>query len=655
MGPVPRKVCSLRTAIFGVLVWIAAGCAEPPPTSEPPSTNWTYHGGDFANTRYAPLSQIDAKNVGDLKIAWRWTSIETDVMAKNPDIHSGTFKATPLVVDGVMYLPTSFCQIVALDAGTGELLWQFDPQSYEAGRPTGLGFQHRGLSYWTDGEDARVFLATHDLKLWACDAKTGKPCADFGEGGVVDLEHSLGRKINPRTITHASPVGICRNTVIVGSVIFDGGTLKEMTPGHVRGYNARTGELKWTFHTIPQSGEFGTDTWEDDAWKYSGNTNAWAIFSADEALNYVYVPTSAATNDMYGGHRLGDNLFAESIVCLDAETGERVWHYQVVHHGLWDYDLPAAPNLVDLEIDGVPRKILAQVSKQGFTYVLDRVTGEPIWPIMECDVPQSTVPGERSSPTQPIPTKPAPFERQGFTDDDIIDFTPALKAEALESLKGYARGPLYTPPSESGTLGLPGPGGGAYWAGAALDPETSILYIPSFTTLSVFKILKPDPNRSNLRYTGDWLALSTASTIQGLPITKPPYARITAIDLHTGEHVWMTPHGDGPINHPALAGLKTGPLGVFGSGRGPLVTKTLLFVTQGQSEYGTPADKKPKITVFDKKTGKILNRILLPADPLGNPITYLHQGKQYIAVAVGGGTVWNTRSGVLAEIVALSL
>lgn len=633
---------------------LACGIA-PGTLAQPADTEWRYHGGDFANTRYAPLDQIDAGNFGDLQIAWRWESIETDVMKKKPELQSGNFKATPLVIGGTMYVTTSFCQIVALDAGTGALLWQFDPRSYEAGRPTGLGFQHRGLSYWTDGADARVFLATHDRKLWACDAKTGKPCADFGQDGVVDLEHSLGRKINPRTITHTTPVGICRDTVIVGSLVFDGSTMKEMTPGHVRGFDARTGAMKWIFHTIPQADEFGADTWEDGAWKYSGNANVWATFSADEELNYVYIPGSAATNDMYGGHRLGDNLFAESIICLNADTGERVWHYQVVHHGLWDYDLPTAPNLVDLVIDGTPRKILAQVSKQAFTYVLDRVTGEPIWPIDECDVPQSTVPGERTSPTQPIPTRPAPFDRQGFTDDDIIDFTPAMRAKALKELEGYARGPIYTPPSIAGTLGLPGPGGGAYWAGAALDPETSMLYIPSFTSLSLFQLMEPDQNRSNLRFMGNWRALNATGENRALPIVKPPYARVTAIDLKTGDHAWMTPHGDGPIDHPALDGLDTGPLGAFGSGRGPLVTQTLLFVTQGRAKIGSPADKQPKITVFDKSTGAILGRIPLPADPLGNPITYMDNGKQFIAVAVGGGTVWNTPSGSPAEIVALSL
>jgi len=639
----------MRFFVIAACIGIAAAHAQPT------TTNWIYHGGDFANTRYAPLDQINASNFGDLKIAWRWTSIEAEVMKQNPDIQSGNFKSTPLVVDGVMYLPTSFCQIVALDAGSGDLLWQFDPGSYKAGRPTGLGFQHRGLSYWSDGDEARVFLATHDRKLWACDAKTGKPCADFGERGVVDLEHSLGRKINPRSITHSSPVGICRDTVVVGSLIFDGSPLKEMTPGHVRGFDARTGKMKWIFHTIPQEGEFGVDTWENDAWKYSGNTNVWATFSADEELNHIYLPSSAATNDMYGGHRLGDNVFAESIICLNADTGERVWHYQVVHHGLWDYDLPTAPNLVDLDIDGVPRKILAQVSKQGFTYVLDRMTGEPIWPIEERPVPQSSVEGERTSPTQPIPNRPAPFDRQGVSDDDLIDFTPALRAEALKQLQGYDRGPIYTPPTEAGTLGLPGPGGGAYWAGAALDPETSMLYVPSFTTLSIFKITKPDASRSNLRFASDWRALAEAGTVRGLPVIKPPYARVTAIDLTTGDHAWMTPHGDGPVDHPELAGLNTGPLGVFGSGRGPLVTKTLLFVTQGRARYGTPADRQPKITVFDKMTGKILGRIPLPADPLGNPISYMHRGKQHIAVAVGGGTVWNTPSRFPAEIIALSL
>ncbi len=618
---------------------------------------WNYHGGDFFNSRYSSLDQINAENFGDVTIAWRWKSIEQDVMAKNPKILSGPFKVTPVVADGLMYLPTSFSQIVALDPGTGELVWSFDPKCYESGPVLGFGFQHRGLSYWTDGDDARVFLATQDRKLWALNARTGKPCADFGENGVVDLTHSLGRKISPRTIYHYSPVGICRDTVIVGSTVSDGMFTQEGTPGHVRAYDARTGKMKWIFHTIPQEGEFGTDTWENGAWKYSGHTNVWGMISADEELNYVYLPVSTATNDMYGGHRLGDNLFSESIVCVDGETGERVWHFQAVHHGLWDYDLTAAPNLADVVIDGVPRKILAQVSKQAFTYVLDRITGEPIWPIEERAVPQSTIPGERTSPTQPFPTKPAPFDRQGFTDDDLIDFTPALRARAMAQLEGLKRGPLYSPPSLEGTLALPSAGGAVSWAGAAFDPETAILYVPSTTRPCVYGVAKPDPNRSNFRYFCNLGALGNKAYyfVDGIPIVKPPYARVTAIDMKTGNHLWMTPDGDGPIDHPLLKGIVKGPLGAYQADRGAIVTKSLLFVIQGSCSFGSAADKQPRICVWDKKTGVMLGRLILPADPNGNPCTYMHEGKQYIAVAVGGGREFGGRGKFPAEIIALSL
>jgi quinoprotein glucose dehydrogenase len=640
---------------FSAVVIAATVIGSAQAGADPSAENWRYYGGDFANTHYSTLDQINAENFSDVSIAWRWKSIETEVMENNRGVTSSQFKPTPLVVDGVMYLPTSFCQVVALDAGSGELIWQFDPESYKAGRPANLGFQHRGLSYWTSGEEERLFIAVHDRKLWAIDPKTGTPCEDFGDSGVVDLATSLGRNFNPRMMTHSSPVGICNDTVIVGSIVFDGPTLKEMPPGHVRAFDVRTGEMKWIFHTIPQEGEFGNETWEDGSWKYSGNTNVWSMFSTDEELNRIYLPVSTATNDMYGGHRLGDNLFAESIVCLDADSGERIWHFQAVHHGMWDYDFPTSPNLMDIVIDGKPRKILAQVSKQAFAYVLDRVTGEPIWPIEECDVPPSTVPGERAAPTQPIPTKPAAFDRQGFSDDDVIDFTPELRAEALKLLEGFPRGPLFTPPTEKGTLGLPSAGGGANWPGAAFDPETGIMYVPSSTTLAAFTITKPDPSRSNLDYVTGWMSAGPPRGVKGLPIVKPPYSRITAIDLKTGDHVWMTPHGDGPIDNPALEGLDVGPLGASGSGNGPLLTKSLLFVTQGAAYLGTENDKQPKITVFDKKTGKILGRIPLPADPYGNPMTYTHEGKQYIAVAVGGGGFMGGKGKYPAEIIALSL
>ncbi len=596
---------------------------------------WRNWGGDAGSTKYSPLDQINADNFASLEIAWRWESISKSVSEADPRVRPGEFKPTPLMIDGVLYLPTEVCQVVALDAGTGALLWSFDPKSYEFGRPANVGFQHRGLSYWTDGNEKRLFLATHDRKLVAIDANTGTPCPNFGANGGVDMNDSLGRKINPRHITHSSPVAICRDTVIVGSIIHDAPLTKEAPPGHVRGFDVRTGIMKWIFHTIPQEGEFGVDTWEDGAWKYTGATNVWSMMSVDDELGYVYLPVATPTNDMYGGHRLGNDLFAESLVCLNAETGERVWHFQAVHHGLWDYDFPTAPVLADIQVNGKTIKAVAQVSKQAFTYVFDRVTGGPVWPIVEREVPQSTVEGERSSPTQPFPTKPAPFDRQGVTENDLIDFTPELRQEALDIVKKFTLGPVFTPPvteeTSLGVIQVPGTGGGANWPGAALDPESNILYIPSRTGSSCFPLVKPDPSRSNFHYVlKSWL--NQVPGPQGLPLLKPPYARVTAIDLNTGEHVWMTPNGVGPRNHPALKDLNLPPLGT--SSGGPLVTKTLLLVTQSR---GDGEENSPRINVFNKKSGELLGHIELPENPFGNPMTYMHEGKQYICVAVGGG------------------
>ncbi|HVR29453.1 MAG TPA: pyrroloquinoline quinone-dependent dehydrogenase [Thermoanaerobaculia bacterium] len=612
--------------------------------AEPAPGDWPAFGRDPGGSRYSPLDQIDATNFARLEIAWRWSSISKQVTDANPRIRAGEFKVVPVVAGGLVYVATEVSQVAAIDPGTGETVWQYDPESWKDGRPANVGFQHRGVAYWSsgaaEGGDARVLIATHDRRLIALDARTGVPVAGFGDGGAVDLLPNeglghFGRKVNRRHITHSSPPTVVRDTVIVGSIVHDGPTHQTAPPGHVRAYDARTGALKWVFHTIPWEGEYGNETWEDGSWKYTGAANVWSMMTADPELGYVYLPTGTPTNDMYGGHRLGDNLFAESIVCLDAETGRRVWHFQAVHHGVWDYDLPTSPNLVDITVGGRRIKALAQVSKQAFTYVLDRVTGEPVWPIEERPVPQSKVPGERTSPTQPFPTKPAAFDLQGTSEDVLNDLTPALKAEALEIAKAYRLGPLYTPPTIDGedlpTLMLPSPGGGANWPGAAFDPETGMLYVPSSTSPSTFPLTQPDPSRSDFTYTlKSWFTVVPGP--QGLPLVRPPWGRVTAIDLSTGEHVWMTPNGEGPTDHPALEGVETGPLGA-GSGA-PLATKTLLFVTQAR---GRGERNSPRINVFDKASGKLLGHVPLPQTPHGNPITYLHQGRQYLVVAVGGG------------------
>ena len=368
---------------------------------------------------------------------------------------------------------TSLGQVAAIDPGTGASLWTFDPGSWKEGRPGNLGFVHRGMAYWTDGTRARLLVGTGDAYLIAVDAKTGALDAAFGEGGRVDLMAGVERAVRTTLYSNSSAPIVCRDVIVVGASVHDGPATKEYPRGDVTGYDARTGKRLWTFRSIPAKGAFGHDTWSGDAAEYTGSTNVWTLMSADEELGLVYLPFGTPTNDFYGGHRPGANLFAESIVAVDARTGERKWHFQAVHHGLWDYDLPAAPTLVDITVNGRAIKALAQVSKQGFTYVLDRRTGEPVWPIEERPVPQSTAPGERSSPTQPFPSRPPAFERQGLTDDNLIDFTPELRQRAIDALKDHDRGPLFTPPSERGTVQLPGWVGGANWGGAAFDPDTA--------------------------------------------------------------------------------------------------------------------------------------------------------------------------------------
>ena len=591
-----------------------------------PGGDWPAYAGDLGASRYAELGQIHAKNVADLRVAWVWESPDNAKVKQNRALTPWAFKSSPLAIDGTLYIITSLGFVAAIDGATGEERWRFDTGAWLAGRPTNLGFNHRGVAYWSSGETARVLATTNDAKLWSLDAKTGKPDLNFGDAGKVDLTAGLGRDIDASLYSVIAPPTIARDTAVVGSSIHDGPDTLLMPPGHVRGYDVRTGEQRWMFHTIPQAGEHGQDTWENDAWKVSGNTNVWTTMSADAEAGLVYLPVGTPTNDWYGGHRLGDNLFAESLVCLDAATGKRRWHFQIVHHGLWDYDLPAAPNLVDIVVDGKPIKAVAQVSKQGFVYVFNRLTGEPVWPIVERPVPPSTVPGERASPTQPFPTRPAPFEAQGISDAMLIDFTPELKAAARAIVAKWDHGPLYTPPSERGTIQLPGWGGGANWGGAGFDPETGLLYVPSMTSPMVVQ-MQPTKPGEDFRYQRS-RGVNRIHGPEGLPLTRPPWGRITAIDLNTGEHKWMVPHGEGLRQRIIDLGIPDpGPVGGWGS-TGPLVTKTLLFLGHGGDDPG-------RFRAFDKATGAVLHEMPLPAAPGGTPVAYLSGSKQHIAVAAG--------------------
>ena len=612
--------------------------------------NWESYASDKASSKYSPLDQINAENFKDLTIAWKWESPDKKILEVHPDLYTWVWESTPLVIDGVMYISTSMSQVAAIDATRGETRWVYDPESWKNGIPSNAGFAHRGVEYWEDGDDQRIIIGTVDGFLIALNAEDGQPIPTFGDNGRVDLTEGLRREVPRNLYGMSSPPIITQDVIVAGSKVHDRPESDIMPPGDVRGFDVRTGEQLWTFHSIPQEEEFGTDTWANESWKTNGAANAWAMLSADDELGYVYIPFGTPQNDFYGGERLGDGLFGETLVCLNAQTGERIWDFQIAHHGLWDYDLPAAPNLVDIEVDGKLVKAIAQPTKQAFLFVLNRVTGEPIWPIEERAVPQSTVRGEKTSATQPFPTKPLPYDRQGVTEEDVIDFTPELRAKALDILKGYNYGTLYTPHTvEKPTVMMPGWAGGSSWAGAAVDPETGTAYISSVTfpiqvrmtdTLSQF----PHPLVG---------IPSTMETMDGIPLWKPPYGRITAIDLNTGDHTWMSPLGDLAHAHEELKKLDLPPTGRPSRGH-MLLTKTMLVVGQegntqrsesGQNEF---VIYEPKLVAFDKQTGATVGEVALPRNATAAPITYMVDGKQYVAVATGGADM-------LAELVVLSL
>ena len=655
---------------------LAAGPAEAQ-YGAPASGEWRSYAGDAGSTKYSPLDQITAGNFADLEVLWHWRSVDSHLVHSTPAGDSliaadrlfdilqaqeperwtawdgqtqtvsrpsiSALVATPLMVDGVLYLSTPLYRAAAIDARSGETLWVHDPRAYESGTPAIAGWRHRGVAYWERDGEARIVWGTGDGYLVAVDAETGLPDPGFGDNGRVDLTAGVPRSergrrdiLNLLTLSSQSPPIVVRDTIIIGSTINDRTITREATPGWARAYDVRTGQHKWDFHTVPQSAdEFGSDTWLNESWRYSGNTNIWSMMSGDEELGWVFLPIGTPTNDYYGGHRLGDNLFAESLVAVDVETGQRQWHFQMIHHGLWDYDLPAAPNLLDITVDGREIKAVAQVSKQGFVYVFDRVTGEPVWPIEELPVATDTdLEGEVMSPTQPFPTKPAPFEYQGTSIDDLVDFTPEIRQMAVEAVEGFRLGPLYTPQTLRGTIMRPPVAGGASWSGAAVDPETGYLYVPSTNGHSTIQLTEPEPHeQSTLRYIR---RSTTAGPVmpRGLPLWKPPYTRMTAIDMNTGEHAWMIPTGSGDRirNHPLLRDLDLPPVGGDASRSGPLLTKTLLVhaLTTGGGNNG------PRLVAYDKLSGAELASLDLPAGALGAPMTYLLDGRQHIAVTVGG-------------------
>jgi quinoprotein glucose dehydrogenase len=629
---------------------------------------WRDYAGDSYGRKYSPLSQIDKTNVNRLEIAWRWKSADVEIQKSDARLKASRYEDTPLFVNGVLYTVTPLGLVAALDPATGQERWLYDPETYKAGRHYNTGYMVRGLSYWTDGTRERLFLPTNDAYLISIDAKTGKLDPAFGHNGRVDVAEGIAGGVDRPTNFAARRGVVAGDVIVVGSSVSDT-PVKTSPRGDIKAFDVRSGKLLWIFHTVPKKGEFGYNTWLEGSAEYTGSANAWAGMAYDPELDYVFIPTSTPTSDYFGGYRPGDNLFAESLVCLEARTGKRVWHFQAVHHGLWDYDFPTHPTLGDVTVDGRRVKAVFQISKQNFTYAFERKTGRPLWPIVETKVPQSTVSNfERTSATQPIPTKPPPYDLQGSLPENLIDLTPGLKARALDQLKQLEIGPLFAPPTEKGVVTVPGSLGGANWGGAAFDPETGILYVPSRTTSAVSRARYPglDPatpivntpphgEPSTPPTTADGRPVPNPNSLlamDGLPIFKPPYARVTAIDMNKGVHVWMTPIGNGPRRHPLLKDVANlPPLGDPILGAAPLVTKTLLFVgVTNLFVYGQPQppawaryaddDATHKLVyVFDKGSGAIVHVLSLAEQTnvsAAAPMTYLHDGRQYLVVASGG-------------------
>jgi quinoprotein glucose dehydrogenase len=669
-----------------------------------PSTakgDWPYYTADAKGSRYAPLDQINAGNFNQLEVAWRF---KTDNLGTRPEYK---LEGTPLAINGILYTTGGTRRsVVALDGKSGEILWVHAEKEGARAVAAPRQLSGRGLSYWTDGKgDDRVLYVTTGYRLVSLNAHTGALTPTFGAKGVVDLKVGAvvgkGEQINLESGEiglHSTPT-VAKDVVIVGSSFREGLTVKthNNTKGLVRGYDVRTGKLLWTFNTIPRPGEFGNDTWEKESWAVNGNTGVWSQITVDEELGLVYLPVEDPTSDLYGGHRPGNNLFGDSIVCVDLKTGQRKWYYQIVHHPIWDYDMPAAPLLMDINVNGKPIKAVAQATKQGILYVFDRVTGQPVWPMEEKPVPQTDVPGEKTSPTQPFPQKPPAYSRNGVTVDELVDFTPELRAQAVEAMKRYRLGPVFLPPvvskpegplaaMTSGTLS-----GGVNWPGSAFDPELHMFITHACNAcISPLGLVAPPKEFSDLDYVmgtagqtfrpilgggegsaadapqpargaapppppppppaaagGRGVAAPPAggggfgggTVIQGLPIVKPPYGQIVAINLDKGEIAWSTPHGDTPDavrNSPILRGMNIPKTGQSGN-IGVAVTKTL--VVAGDPIVTTTPDhpRGAMLRAYDKLTGNQVGAVYLPAAQSGSPMTYLADGKQYIVVAVSGG------------------
>jgi quinoprotein glucose dehydrogenase len=641
-----------------------------------PEGEWPTYGGDLGHTRYSALDQIDSSNFNELEIAWRF---KTDNLGPLPEYR---FQSTPLMVDGIIYSTGgSRRAVVALDAETGEINWVYSLKEGERSSYAPRRLSGRGLSYWSDGENKRIIYVTPGYQMVSLDATTGRPDSDFGNNGIVDLKQNADQVIDLVTGEiglHSTPI-IAKDVVIIGAAHRTGGNPRSISnvKGYVRGFNVRTGERLWIFHTVPMRGEYGIESWLNGSAEYTGNTGVWAQISVDPELDTVYLPVEAPTGDYYGANRPGNTLFSESLVAVDLHSGERKWHYQFVHHGIWDMDISSAPILQDITVDGVLRKAVAVPTKQAFLYVFDRITGEPIWPIIERAVEIGDVPDEWYSPTQPFPTKPPAYGRHGVSIDDLIDFTPALRKEALEIASWYKLGPIFTPPVVSqidgplGTLMAPTAGGGTNWPGGSYDPVNQILYVSSSESVGAIGLVPPYPGQSDMAYIQGNAATGprtrggagsaagggsvefipsassapTASSrgrppiglrVRGLPLLKPPYGTISAIDMREGEILWQIPHGETPDNvrnSEALSSIvipRTGQSATVGT----LVTSALVIAGEAQRTTTQTGESGAMLRAYDKLTGNEVGAVYLPAPQSGSPMTYILNGSQYLVIAV---------------------
>ena len=616
--------------------------AIPAQTQQAANQDWSSYGSDRGNTRYSPLSQIDASNFSKMEVAWTFSTANLGAVPET------NLEATPLVIDGVLYSTAGDRRdVVALNAATGEQLWTHREDEGKRAEVSPRRLSGRGLAYWADGNDKRIVYFTVGYRMIELDAKTGNRIPSFGVDGVVDLKADDDQEIDPMSSEigiHSTPA-IGRNTIVVGAAHKPGGvpTSKTNVKGYVRGYDVRTGKRKWIFHTVPKPGEFGFDSWLQDSWSYTGNTGAWGESSIDEAAGVVYVGVEEPTGDFYGGPRPGKNLFGESIVALDLETGQRKWYFQYVHHGIWDHDNPSPPILADVQIKGKRVPVVAQPSKQAFLYVFNRQTGDPVWPIVERPVEKGDVPGEWYSPTQPFPTAPPAYENQGVDESMLINYTPELHKEALEIVSHYKIGPIFTPPVVSKAEGpyatLVSSLSGSNWMGGSIDPETGMVYVGSSRGATPMGLI-PSGTRSDV----GWISgrapgiQGGGTTVKGLPLLKPPYGQISAIDLKTGTIAWQVPHGDTPDNiknNPALKGVNIPKTGRPGAAI-TLVTKTLLIA--GEKGTVTMADGRvgANLDAYDKATGKLVGSVYIPAPATGGPMTYMVNGTQYIILPIGG-------------------